>query len=296
LNGFPLDLNLGFAEGAATIALEAGELLRSYYDRGVAAEYKGDVDLVTEADRASESLILEQITARFPDHGVFGEEGTRFGLEQEYRWYVDPLDGTTNFAHGFPVFCVSLGLEYRPAGLANDEGGEMVAGVVYDPLRRELFAVERGKGSWLNGRRIHVSRVEHLQESLLATGFPSHKRHLNPNIHFYQQLTLRSHGVRRAGSAALDLAYCAAGRVEGFWEFNLNPWDTSAGSLLVTEAGGTMTRFDSSPFRLDSEEVLATNALIQEELVGIFRDMFAGRNIEPVPTAAEFAARRKARL
>jgi myo-inositol-1(or 4)-monophosphatase len=296
LNGFPLDLNLGFAEGAATIALEAGELLRSYYDRGVAAEYKGDVDLVTEADRASESLILEQITARFPDHGVFGEEGTRFGLEQEYRWYVDPLDGTTNFAHGFPVFCVSLGLEYRPAGLANDEDGEMVAGVVYDPLRRELFAVERGKGSWLNGRRIHVSRVEHLQESLLATGFPSHKRHLNPNIHFYQQLTLRSHGVRRAGSAALDLAYCAAGRVEGFWEFNLNPWDTSAGSLLVTEAGGTMTRFDSSPFRLDSEEVLATNALIQEELVGIFRDMFAGRNIEPVPTAAEFAARRKARL
>jgi myo-inositol-1(or 4)-monophosphatase len=296
LNGFPPELNLGFAEGAATIALQAGELLRSYYDRGVAAEYKGDVDIVTEADRASESLILEQITARFPDHGVFGEEGTRFGLEQEYRWYVDPLDGTTNFAHGFPVFCVSLGLEYRPEGVANDEDGEMVAGVVYDPLRRELFAAERGKGSWLNGRRIHVSRVEQLQESLLATGFPSHKRHMNPNIHFYQQLTLRSHGVRRAGSAALDLAYCAAGRVEGFWEFNLNPWDTSAGSLLVTEAGGTMTRFDSSPFRLDSEEVLATNALIQEELVGIFRDMFAGRNIEPVPTAAEFAARRKARL
>lgn len=296
MNGFPPELNLGFAEGAATIALEAGELLRRYYDRGVAAEYKGDVDIVTEADRASESLILEQITARFPDHGVFGEEGTRFGLDQEYRWYVDPLDGTTNFAHGFPVFCISLGLEYRPTGLAKNEDGEMVAGVVYDPLRRELFAAERGKGSWLNGRRIHVSRIEHLQESLLATGFPSHKRHLNPNIHFYQQLTLRSHGVRRAGSAALDLAYCAAGRVEGFWEFNLNPWDTSAGSLLVTEAGGTMTRFDSSPFRLDSEEVLATNALIQEELVGIFRDMFAGRNIEPVPTAAEFAARRKARL
>jgi myo-inositol-1(or 4)-monophosphatase len=296
LTGFPSELNLGFAEGAATIALQAGELLRSYYDRGVAAEYKGDVDLVTEADRASELLILEQITARFPGHGFFGEEGTRFGLEQEYRWYVDPLDGTTNFAHGFPVFCISLGLEYRPKGLANDEDGEMVAGVVYDPLRRELFAAERGKGSWLNGRRIHVSRVEQLQESLLATGFPSHKRHMNPNIHFYQQLTLRSHGVRRAGSAALDLAYCAAGRVEGFWEFNLNPWDTAAGSLLVTEAGGTMTRFDASPFRLDSEEVLATNGLIEEELVGIFRDMFAGRNIEPVPTAAEFAARRKARI
>jgi myo-inositol-1(or 4)-monophosphatase len=296
LSLLPPELNLGFAEGAATIAAQAGELLRSYYDRGVAAEYKGDVDIVTEADRASETFILEQINRLFPGHGVFGEEGTRFGLEREYRWYVDPLDGTTNFAHGFPVFSVSLGLEHRPKGLAQAQDGEIVAGVIYDPLRRELFATERGKGAWLNGRRIHVSRVEHLQESLLATGFPSNKRHANPNIHFYQQLTLRSHGVRRAGSAALDLAYCAAGRVEGYWEFNLNPWDTSAGALLVSEAGGTMTGFDASPFRLNSEEVLATNGLIRDELIAVFRDMFAGRNIDPVPTAAEFAARRKARL
>jgi myo-inositol-1(or 4)-monophosphatase len=132
-----------------------------------------------------------------------------------------------------------------------------------------------------------------LQESLLATGFPSHKRHLNPNIHFYQQLTLRSHGVRRAGAAALDLAYCAAGRVEAFWEFNLNPWDTAAGALLVMEAGGAMLRFDGSPFRLDSQETMATNGLITAEILGFFGDMFAGRGIEPVPTPAEFAARRQ---
>jgi myo-inositol-1(or 4)-monophosphatase len=296
LTGFPRELDLGFAERAAGIALEAGELLRGYYEQGVAPEYKGDVDIVTEADRASEQLIVERINSCFPGHGIFGEEGTRFALEDEYRWYVDPLDGTTNFAHGFPVFCVSLGLEHRPKGRQPDEDGEMVAGVIYDPLRRELFVAERGKGAWLDGRRIHVSRVEHLQESLLATGFPSHKRHANPNIHFYQQLTLRSHGVRRAGSAALDLAYCAAGRLDGFWEFNLNSWDTSAGSLLVTEAGGAITRFDTSPFRLDSKELLATNGLVHDELAGFFRDMFAGQGIEPVPTPAEFAARRKARL
>lgn len=294
---FPEQLDLGFAAGAAAIALEAGELLRGYFDRGVATEYKGDVDLVTEADRASEKLIASRISEKFPDHGIYGEEGTRAGLERNYRWYVDPLDGTTNFAHGFPFFNISLGLEHRSSGLAPDEDGELVAGVVYDPTRGELFAAEKGRGAWLRGatgnlRRLHVSPVRHLQESLLSTGFPSHKRHANPNIHFYQQLTLRSHGVRRAGAAALDLAYCAAGRVDGFWEFNLNPWDTAAGVLLVLEAGGAVVRFDGTPFRLDSREVMATNGLLTEEILSFFTDMFAGRGIEPVPTAAEFAARR----
>ncbi len=283
-----------FAQAAEGIAREAGALLKGFYDKGVATEYKGDVDLVTEADRASEKLIRERLKAAFPEHGIYGEEGTRDRLESEYRWYVDPLDGTTNFAHGFPAFCVVLGLERRPAGLKADQDGEMTAGVIYDPLRDEMFVAERGKGAWLNGRAIHVSKTKTLQESLTATGFPSQKRHGSPNIHFYQQMTLRSHGVRRAGSAALDLAYVASGRLDGFWEFNLNPWDTSAGVLLVEEAGGTVTHFDGSKFTLDSREVLATNGLILGEMVHIFTEMFAGKELEPIPTPAEFAARRAA--
>ncbi len=295
MNQIAAPLKDSFAGKAAEIALEAGELLRTYFERGVATEYKGDVDLVTEADRASEKLIGERLRAMLPGHGIFGEEGTRSDLGSAYRWYVDPLDGTTNFAHGFPYFCVSLGLERRASGLAADADGELVAGVVYQPIHDELFMAEKGKGAYLNGRPIHVSRTDMLQEALLATGFPSHKRHANPNIHFYQQLTLRSHGVRRAGAAAMDLCYTAAGRVDAYWEFNLNPWDTAAGVLLVREAGGEVTGFDGSPFKLDSKEILATNRLLAAELEGFFADMFAGREIEPVPTAAEFAARRAAR-
>ena len=279
---------------AESIAREAGALLRTYYGRGVRTEYKGDVDLVTEADRASERLIGERLHAAFPEHGIYGEEGTRRGLDCEYRWYVDPLDGTTNFAHGFPVFCVVLGCERRRPGLAAHEDGEMVAGAIYDPTRDEMFSAERGGGARLNGESIRVSGTKTLQESLIATGFPSHKRHQNPNVHFYQQFTLRSHGVRRAGSAALDMAYVAAGRFDGYWEFNLNPWDTSAGYLLVEEAGGKVSHFDGSRFTLDSREVFATNGLIHGEMQALFEDMFAGRGLEPIPTPAEFAARRAA--
>ncbi len=286
---------LTVAAQAAEIAQEAGALLRNYFDRGVATEYKGDVDIVTEADRASETLITQRLTAAFPDHGIYGEEGVRQRVESEYRWYVDPLDGTTNFAHGFPAFCVSLGLEHRPPDRPSDSDGVLVAGVIYDPTRDDLFVAEKDRGAWLNGRRIHVSETKHLAEALLATGFPSRKRHASPNIHFYQEFTLRSHGVRRAGSAALDLAYTACGRLDGFWEFHLNPWDTAAGALLVTEAGGTMTRFDGEPFRLDSGEVLATNGLLQSELSHLFQEMFAGRDLHPIPTPAEFAAQRAAR-
>lgn len=283
-----------FAHVADGIARQAGALLRGFYAKGVAMEYKGDVDLVTEADRASEKLIVEKLKAAFPAHGVYGEEGTRSAMESEYRWYVDPLDGTTNFAHGFPAFCVIMGLERRAAGLAADADGEIVAGVVYDPLRDEMFSAERGKGAWLNGKRISVSKTKTLQESLTGTGFPSKKRHDSPNIHFYQEVTLRSHGVRRAGSAGLDLAYVACGRLDGFWEFNLNPWDTSAGVLLVEEAGGVVSHFDGGKFTLDSREVLATNGLIQGEIVHLFTEMFAGREMEAIPTPAEFAARRAA--
>jgi myo-inositol-1(or 4)-monophosphatase len=280
---------------AEAIAREAGALLREFYHRGVRTEYKGDVDLVTEADRASEKLIVSRLKQTFPAHGIYGEEGTRSGLDAEFRWYVDPLDGTTNFAHGFPAFCVVLGCERRHAGLKADEDGEMVAGVIYDPLRDEMFAAARGTGATLNGEPIHVSRNKALQESLIATGFPSHKRHRSPNVHFYQEFTLRSHGVRRAGSAALDMAYVACGRLDAFWEFQLNPWDTSAGFLLVQEAGGTVTHFDGGKFTLDSREVLASNGLISAEMQQLFADMFAGRGLEPIPTPAEFAARRAAK-
>jgi myo-inositol-1(or 4)-monophosphatase len=281
-----------FAHVAEGIARQAGALLRGFYEKGVATEYKGDVDLVTEADRASEALIRERLSAAFPGHGIYGEEGTRDQMESEFRWYVDPLDGTTNFAHGFPAFCVVLGLERRAPGLAEGADGEMIAGVIYDPLRDEMFSAERGKGAWLNHRRLTVSKTAKLQESLTATGFPSKKRHESPNIYFYNEITLRSHGVRRAGSAALDMAYVAAGRLDGFWEFNLNPWDTSAGYLLVEEAGGTVTHFDGGRFTLDSREVLATNGLIRGEMVHLFGEMFAGREMGAIPTAAEFAKRR----
>ena len=280
---------------AAIIAREAGALLRDFFQRGVKTEYKGDVDIVTVADRTSEKLIRERLSAAFPTHGVFGEEGTRERIDAEFRWYVDPLDGTTNFAHGFPQFCVSMGLEQRPAGLAANADGTLVAAVIYDPLRDELFTVERGRGAWLNGQPLRVSTSPELAESLMATGFPSRKRHENPNIYFYQEFTLRSHGVRRAGSAALDLAYVAAGRLDAFWEFNLNPWDTAAGILLVLEAGGQVTGFSGQHFLLDSREILASNGIIHAEMVTLFDDLFAGRNLSPIPTPQQAAAHRAAR-
>jgi myo-inositol-1(or 4)-monophosphatase len=281
---------------ASEIAREAGARLREFLAQGVETEYKGDVDLVTVADRTVEKLIRTRLGEVFPDHGIYGEEGTRERLDQQYRWYVDPLDGTTNFAHGIPHFCVSMGLEQRAPDLAPEQDGAIVAGVIYNPMLDELFTAERGKGALLNGRPIHVSPVPDLAESLVATGFPSRKRHDNPNIHFYQEFTLRSHGVRRAGSAALDLAYVACGRFEAFWEFHLNPWDTAAGFLLVEEAGGSMTDFSGGPFQLNSREVLASNRLVHHELVGMFEDLFAGRELTPIPTPREFAERRAAKL
>ena len=280
---------------ASAIAREAGARLREFFAQGVETEYKGDVDLVTVADRTVEKLIRTRLAEAFPEHGVYGEEGTRERMEGEYRWYVDPLDGTTNFAHGFPQFCVSMGLEHRPASVSPEKDGTIVAGVIYDPMRDELYTAERGRGARLNGKPMHVSRIEVLAESLISTGFPSRKRHDSPNIHFYHEFTLRSHGVRRAGSAALDLAYVACGRLEAFWEFNLNPWDTAAGILLVEEAGGRLSDFAGGPFQLNSHEVLASNGLIHDELVDLFKNMFAARDLSPIPTPQEFAKRRAER-
>jgi myo-inositol-1(or 4)-monophosphatase len=268
----------------SAIAREAGALLMQHFHQHLKIEYKGDADLVTAADRASEVLIRERIRQQWPTHDILGEEQGLSDQGSEYRWYVDPLDGTTNFAHGFPVFCVSIALEHQALEhQAQEREGERIAAVIYDPTRDELFSAERGRGAQLNGEAIHVSKTAALKESLLATGFPSRKRHKNPNIYFYHQITLHSHGVRRAGSAALDLCNVAAGRFDGFWEFNLNPWDTAAGVLIVEEAGGKVTRFDGAPFEIDSHETVASNGLIHEALLREFEDVFAGRGLEALP-------------
>lgn len=271
------DSQSNYISVASEIARRAGVLLMEYFTRGVKTEYKGEgtVDVVTDADRASEKLIVESLRQTFPDHGIVGEEGARSQSAGDLLWYVDPLDGTTNFAHGFPVFCVSMGLA---------RGDEVIAGVVFDPTRNELFAAERGRGATLNGKSIHVSKVRALGESLLSTGFPSKKRHANPNIYFYHQLTLKSHGLRRPGSAALDLASVASGRTDGYWEFNLNAWDTSAGVLLVEEAGGRVTHIDGTKFDVAaSRDILATNGLIHTELLQEMQSIAEGHGLEALP-------------
>jgi len=259
---------------ATQIAREAGALLMEHFRERVTIEYKGEADLVTVADRKSEALIRERLREYLPSHDILGEEGGLRDTGSDYRWYVDPLDGTTNFAHGFPVFCVSMGLEFK---------GRRIAGVIYDPTRDELFAAEQGSGAYLNDQRIHVSKTTRLAECLVATGFPSHKRHKNPNIFFYHQITLQTHGVRRAGSAALDLCYVACGRFDGFWEFNLNPWDTAAGVLIVEEAGGRITDFHGGSFDLNGRETLGSNGLVHQALLNEFEKIFSGRNLEPLP-------------
>jgi myo-inositol-1(or 4)-monophosphatase len=262
---------------AGEIAREAGALLARFFERRVAVEYKGEFDVVTEADRSSERLIVERLQTRFPSHSVVAEEGGGQDRRSEFVWYVDPLDGTTNFAHSFPMFAVTLALEHA---------GEVVAGVVYDPLRDEFFSAEKGGGAYLNHRRIQVSRVSRLGESLLATGFPSYRRHADVNVYFYHQTAMLAHGVRRAGSAALDLCYVACGRLDGFWEFRLKPWDIAAGLLLVSEAGGCYSDMHGQPHSLAGAETAASNGLIHREMLDLFADIFAGRVRVPMPPVA----------
>src|SRR5580692_9164078 len=257
-----------FLETAAGIAREAGALIASYHSRGIGFELKGENDLVTEADRASERLIVERLRSHFPTHAVVAEEGGGIEGSSEYRWYVDPLDGTTNFAHGFPMFNVTLGLE---------RAGELIAGVVYDPVHDEMFAAEIGGGAYLNNNRIHVSKAARVEDALVATGFPSRKRHENVNVHFYYQMAMLSHGVRRAGAAALDLAYVACGRLDAFWEFGLHPWDMAAGVLLVREAGGAVSDMHGGPFDLRGPHTLADNGLLHQPMLHEFEEVFSGR-------------------
>lgn len=248
-----------YLEVAIEIAREAGAVLREEFDRPPRISYKGEVDLVTQADRRSEKLIVERLTKYFPEHAIAAEEGTghESASASEFCWHVDPLDGTTNFAHGYPCFCVSIAVA---------KGDTVLAGVVLNPYYNELFAAARGEGATLNGKPIHVSSVNIVGESLLCTGFPVHMRHATGNMQYYWDFTMRSHGVRRDGSAALDLASIACGRFDGFWEFGLNKWDTAAGSLLVQEAGGRVGDFADAPYRLGGPVILATNGRIHEEM------------------------------
>jgi len=267
---------MAYLETAVEIAREAGSLLTGYFERRVPFETKGEFDLVTEADRASERLVVERLRSHFPTHSIVGEEGARFEGPTDYRWYVDPLDGTTNFAHSFPVFNVTLGLE---------RAGELIAGVVFDPCRQELFTAERGAGAYLNNRRIRVSAAARLSDSLASTGFPSRKRHHNVNIHFYYQLAMASHGVRRTGSAAIDLAYVACGRLDFFWEFGLKPWDVAAGSLLVSEAGGRVSDMRGGAHSVTaSDHMLADNGLLHDEILAMFGQIFQGHLPVPLPS------------
>jgi myo-inositol-1(or 4)-monophosphatase len=254
-----LAMSENYLDVAIETAQEAGRILREEFDRPPQISYKGDVDLVTQADRRSEAAIVARLTKYFPHHAIVAEEGTghESASASEFRWHVDPLDGTTNFAHGYPCFSVSIALSQRDT---------LIAGVVLNPFYNELFAAARGRGAMLNGKPIHVSKVSTLSTSLLCTCFPVHKRLANPNIQYYWDFTLRSHGVRRDGSAALDLACVAAGRFDGFWEFGLQKWDTAAGSLLVEEAGGKVSDFAGQPYRLGGPMVLATNGSIHEEM------------------------------
>jgi myo-inositol-1(or 4)-monophosphatase len=264
-----------FLETAVEIARESGALVANFHQRHIPFETKGEFDLVTEADRSSEKLIVDRLRSHFPAHAIVAEEGGGHESASEYRWFIDPLDGTTNFAHGFPMFCISMGLE---------RAGEPIAGVVFDPIRGELFTAERGAGAFLNQHRIHVSPVARVSESLASTGFPSRKRQHNINIHFYYQLAMASHGVRRTGSAALDLSYVAAGRLDFFWEFGLKPWDMAAGALLVQEAGGRVADMRGAPLSVAaSEHILADNGHLHDEILGAFGDLFGGRLRVPLP-------------
>ena len=249
---------------AVEIARETGLLLAQLSSQPREISYKRKSDIVTDADRRSEAMILERLRRHFPDHAIVAEESGARETGSDYCWYVDPLDGTTNFAHGFPVYCVTLALAYRD---------EVIAGVVYDPNREELFAAERGAGATLNGQRISVSQTADLAESLLGTGFPPFASNHDLNLQFFFKLTHLSHGIRRAGAAALDLCSVAAGRFEGFWELKLNPWDKAAGSLLVTEAGGRVTDLTGGPFSLHRDEIFASNGLIHENMLEVFSEI-----------------------
>lgn len=246
---------------AQNLARKAGCLLAEKFTRHNPVYYKGTIDLVTEADKMSEELILAEISHRYPDHGVLSEESKEKNGRAAMRWIVDPLDGTTNYAHGFPFFCVSIALE---------KDGSVVLGVVYDPIRDDLFEASLGGGARLNGKELRVSSVADLSRGLLATGFPYDIRESpDNNLNFFTAMIMKAQAIRRPGAAALDLAYLAAGRIDGFWELKLKPWDTAAGSLLVTEAGGALSDMTGAKWNLFSPGLVASNGLLHQQMLEV---------------------------
>jgi myo-inositol-1(or 4)-monophosphatase len=253
-----------FIAVARKAALLAGGILKENLHGTREITYKGDINLATEMDVRSERAVVETLRVSFPDHGIIAEEETNIKNNSGFTWIIDPLDGTTNYAHGYPCFSVSIALEQE---------GEVVLGVVYDPMRDELFSAQKGQGAALNGKPIHVSCADRLINSLLATGFPYDRKVSDKNnmAHFHK-LLMASQEVRRDGSAALDLCYVACGRFDGFWELKLKPWDVAAGSLVVREAGGTVSGFTGSGFNLHGEEIVASNGKIHDAMLDILRD------------------------
>src|SRR5512143_1754609 len=255
-----LDLNKALDFAVETVR-EAGAVLRDYYRSGVTVKYKGEIDLITEADHASEALILERIRAVYPDCAILSEESGASANTSPYVWIADPLDGTTNFAHGLPIFSVTLALMVH---------GVIEVGVTYDPIQDELYMAQRGQGAYLNGERLHVSAVSTLDKALLVTGFPYDRRtNPNNNIRQFTDFSLRAQGVLRLGSAALDLGAVAAGRLDGYWEWGINPWDVAAGVLMIAEAGGQVTMPDGLPLDLFARQIVASNGLIQADMVQV---------------------------
>ncbi|HVG28608.1 MAG TPA: inositol monophosphatase family protein [Pyrinomonadaceae bacterium] len=250
---------------AIQTARDAGRVLAEKFGRALQVSNKGDIDLVTEADLAAEQLIVERIRSYHPRHRILAEESGETAREDrpsEFKWIIDPLDGTTNYAHGYPCFCVSIALE---------QAGEVIVGVVYDPTRDEMFAAERGGGATLNGRRVRVSDVEDLNAAMVCTGFPYDVRDRGDFARHFRNFIMRAQAVRRDGSAALDLAYVAAGRFDGFWEEGLRAWDVAAGKLLVEEAGGRVSRYDGSPFHIYEPPILASNGLLHEAMMRVLQ-------------------------
>jgi myo-inositol-1(or 4)-monophosphatase len=245
---------------AVTAAKEAGEIQMNYFGRPQSVTYKGEFDPVTEVDRLCDRAIQKAIHQSFPDHDILTEESPFKGKGSPWRWIIDPIDGTTNYARGFPFFSVSIGLEFN---------GELTSGVVYYPILDELFMAEKGEGAFLNGKRLFVSQTDQMKRSFLATGFPYDVQE-NPDVYlrYFRQFIRQSLAIRRPGSAAIDLCYVAAGRFDGFWELSLKPWDTAAGILVITEAGGKVTGPEGRPFDIYSGGLLvASNGLIHERML-----------------------------